>query len=718
MKKTVFTLALAAAALGCAAQTNIPRMKPQIAYPKAPTSDVVDRYFGLPIADPYRPLEDDNAPATKEWVEAENAVTRAYLDASPYLKPITRRLEKIYDYKEVRLPSRQNDGRYYIYGNDGKQNQPILYVMDSPKGAKKVFIDPNALSKDGTVALKSVQLSEDGSLTAYNISRNGSDWEEIHVMDTKTGKKLPDVIENVKFAPASWAGNGFYYAAYDKPKPGEELSASNNGSKIYYHRLGTRQADDKLVYQNTEQPMLILYTEVPEGSNTLFVSGTGAGVGNSLVMHKLAADGTLDPGSSWETMVSSFDFDNKIIGAFDRRIYIMTSWGAPNQRIMVADALKPTMDVWREIVPETDAVLKDAQFAGDRLVLNYERDALSEIYLADLSGKVFGQIELPNAGTAVMSCSRKSPELFVKSESFIDPGTIYQYDLKKNKRELFAKAEIAGFDPDDYVIEQVFFPSKDGTQVPMFIVHRADIEPGKIAHPTLLYGYGGFNYSVTPTFAPHLLLWLENGGVYASVNLRGGNEYGEKWHLAGTKLNKQNVFDDCIAAAEYLIDNNWTSKENLAVMGGSNGGLLVGAVINQRPDLFAAAIPRMGVLDMMRYHLFTVGWNWAPDYGRSDDSPEMAKYLLGYSPLHNIRSGVNYPAVLILTADHDDRVVPAHSFKYAATLQDANTGPEPKLIRIDSNAGHGAGMPTSKKVSQYADIYSFIFNALELDKTK
>ena len=716
MKHLTKLLAISALALASTAQGQIHPMKNQLIYPKAPTADVYERYFGIPVADPFRPLENDTAAVTLAWVDAENEVTRSYLDAIPFRDKIVSQLTNLYDFRNVGMPSRGNDGRYYVYENDGKKNQAVLYTMTSPKGKRKVFIDPNTFSKDGTVAMKSVAISEDGKLTAYNISRNGSDWEETHVIDTKTGKKLPDVIEWVKFSSPVWSGNGFYYSAYPKPEAGKEFSNSNEGHNIYYHRIGTSQDEDVLVYSNPANPFHFHTPFTPAKSKVLFVYTSGEGIGNGMLMHRLGADGLPDPASEWVTMVPDQTTEHGVIGVIDDLIYIHTYNNAPNGRIMVADVSNPAIENWRELVPESDAVLAGVKFAGDRLVLDYIRDAHSEIMLADLQGKNIGRVDLPGIGSAGISSSRKTgDEAFLSFVSYTNPGTIYRLDLGKGTREVLEATKIPGYNPDDYVTEQVFYTSKDGTRVPMSITRRKDVKPdGK--NPVLLYGYGGFNYSLSPTFRPWRLLWLDNGGIYAEANLRGGSEYGDKWHEAGTKMQKQNVFDDFIAAGEYLINSGWTGPENLTIMGGSNGGLLVGAVVNQRPDLFAVAIPQVGVMDMMRYHLFTIGWNWAADYGRSDDSPEMAKYLLGYSPLHNIRSGVGtrYPAILVTTADHDDRVVPAHSFKYAATLQEANTGPAPKLIRIDKNAGHGQGKSKAKTIDEYADIYSFIFQNLEL----
>ena len=674
-------------------------------YPKAPADGTADNYFGTVVADPYRPLENDTAAATTSWVEAENAVTRAYLDAIPYRSALHSRLTALNNYAKRGLPSRENDGKYYFSLNDGLKNQAVVYRSTTPDGKDaEVFLDPNALSDDGTVALTGLFQSKDGRYTAYTVSRSGSDWTEIFVMETATGRLLPDHIEWAKFTGAAWHGDGFYYSAYDKPVDGKEFSHANENHRVYYHKIGTPQSDDKLVYEDKDHPLHFHSASVPDDESALIIYGGGEGLGSSITMKSLK-----DPNAKWVTVEPSQDYDISILDIIDGTMYIYTNYGAPRYRLMTASVKAPQRENWKELVPEGEGVLSGVNFAGDKLILTYDIDASNRLYVYSLDGKQLSEIELPTLGSAGVSSSRKHDEVFYTFTSFTYPSEIYKYDLASGKSEPYKAVEIPGFNMDDYVTEQVFYTSADGTKIPMFITYKKGLERnGK--NPVYLYGYGGFNVSLNPGFSAQRLFWLENGGIYAEANLRGGGEYGEPWHLAGTKQQKMNVFNDFIAAAEYMIKEGWTSPDYLTIEGGSNGGLLVGATMNLRPDLFKVAIPRVGVMDMMRYHLFTIGWNWASDYGTSADSPEMAGYLLSYSPLHNIKGdGTPYPATLVTTADHDDRVVPAHSFKYAAKLQASNTGDAPKLIRIDSKAGHGAGKPVAKVLDEYADIYSFIF---------
>ena len=686
----------------------------KLSYPVAPSDDTVDTYFGHEVADPYRPLENDTAAATLQWVEAENKVTQDYLSKIPFRGQIRQRLEELNNYPKTGMPSKENDGRYYFSKNDGLQNQSVLYRSATPDGEAEVFLDPNTLSDDGTVALTGVFQSHDGKYTAYTISRSGSDWTEIYVMDTETGKLLDDHIEWAKFTGATWHGDGFYYSAYAKPEDGKEFSNANEYHKVYYHKLGTPQSEDVVIYENKNEPLHFHSVDITDDESTLIVMGGGAGNGNSLYIKDLTK-----PNSKWITVEESQDNDISVIGARDGKLYIFTSADAPLNRIVTVDIKDPRRSNWKELVPENDeAVLVRAGFAGDKLILTYDKDASHHAYVYNADGTREREIKLPGYGTLSFSTNPKSPEVFYSFTSFTTPATIYSYDLATGESTLFRASELVGFNPDDYVTEQVFYPSADGTQVPMFITYKKGLQRDG-NNPVYLYGYGGFNITLNPSFSPNRLLWLENGGIYAQANLRGGAEYGEKWHLAGTKQQKLNVFNDFIAAGEYMINQGWTKPELLAIEGGSNGGLLVGAVTNMRPDLFRVAIPRVGVMDMMRYHLFTIGWNWAHDYGTSADSPEMAEYLLAYSPVHNIKNdGTPYPAIMVTTADHDDRVVPAHSFKYAATLQAADTGDQPKLIRIDSKAGHGAGKPIAKVIDEYADIYSFILYNMGLEPVK
>lgn len=679
-----------------------------LTYPAAPSDNTVDTIFGIAVPDPYRPLENDTAAETVKWVEAENAVTEAYLSKIPFRNKINTRLTELNNFVKRGLPWRGNDGLYYFYENDGLKNQSVLYRASAPEAAdREVFLDPNTLSDDGTVALTGVFQSKDGKYTAYTISRSGSDWTEIYVMDTKTKELLPDHIEWAKFTGATWDGDGFYYSAYPRPEEGKEFSNANQNHQVYYHKMGTPQTDDTIAFSDPAHPFHFHSADVAESQPVLFVSIGGAGVGNELKVRDNGA---------WRTMESTQEYTHGVIDVIDNKIYILTSYGAPKNRLMVADLAKPERDNWRELVPEADGVLVGAQFAGEKLFLTYEKDASNHVEIYSMDGKKESEVKLPGFGSVGFSTDRKHPEdIFYAFTSFTSPSTHYSYDLKTGESRRLFQADINGVNLDDYVTEQVFYPSADGTKIPMFLTYKKGIERnGK--NPVFLYGYGGFNVSLTPGFSANRMFLLENGVIYAQANLRGGSEYGEEWHEAGTKQKKMNVFNDFIAAAEYLIDEGWTSPEHIAINGGSNGGLLVGATVNLRPELFKVAIPQVGVMDMMRYHLFTIGWNWASDYGTSADSPEMAKYLLDYSPLHTIRNdGTPYPAILVTTADHDDRVVPAHSFKYAAALQAADTGDAPKLIRIDSKAGHGSGKPIAKVIDEYTDVYSFMFENLGIE---
>lgn len=701
--------------VGAASLASCSHSSGKLSYPVAPSDETVDTYFGMEVADPYRPLENDTSAVTAEWVKAENAVTEQYLSAIPFRDSLRRRLTDLNNYVKEGTPWRGNDGMFYFSRNDGLKNQSVIYrTAKLGEGEPEVFLDPNTLSDDGTVALTGLFQSKDGKYTAYTISRSGSDWSEIYVIDTKSKQLLDDHIEWAKFTGAAWDGDGFYYSAYPRPEAGKEFSNANENHQVYYHAMGTPQSSDRLVYEDKAHPLHFHTAEVSESQPALFIHESGEGVGNAVKVRDLAAKT-----DSWKTMESTQDYEHSIIDVIDGKIYILTSFGAPRNRIMVADLANPARENWRELIPEQKGVLKGAQFSGDKLYLTYERDASDHVMIASIDGKDMKEFELPGFGSVGLSTDRKHPEdVFYTFTSFTSPATIYAYNPDNGESTVLFRPEIKDVNLDDYVTEQVFYPSADSTMIPMFITYKKGLERnGK--NPVYLYGYGGFNVSLTPGFSPNRLVWLENGGIYAQANLRGGSEYGEEWHQAGTKMNKLNVFNDFIAAAEYMINQGWTSPDNLVIEGGSNGGLLVGAVTNMRPDLFKVAIPRVGVMDMMRYHLFTIGWNWAPDYGTSADSPEMAKYLLDYSPAHNIKNdGTPYPAILVTTADHDDRVVPAHSFKYAAALQAADTGDAPKLIRIDSKAGHGSGKPMTKVIDEYTDIYSFIFHNLGIEPAK
>lgn len=675
-----------------------------IAYPKAPKDGTVDTYFGVKVPDPYRPLEADRSQETTAWVEAENKVTNAYLEKIPFRAKLLKRLKEVADFEKVGTPFNKN-GKWYVYKNNGLQNQSVLYQMDELGGQLNEFLDPNKLSDDGTVALQNTSFSKDGRYMAYVISRSGSDWQEIYVKDVATGELLSDHIEWAKFGGAQWCGNGFFYSAYDAPEKGKEFSSKNEVHKVYYHKIGTKQSDDVLFYQNPAHPLRFYSVSLNEDETMMFLNESGAGSGMNLYVRDLRV-----PNSQFIQMTSNMDLQYSPIETIGDNIYLLTNDGAPRGRVMVANIHKPGFKDWKELIAESKSVLEDVQFADDKLILTYSQDASTHLYVYSIDGKELNEITLPTVGRAYVNSKRGQKECFYSFSSFTVPGTIYQYDIAENKSTVYTAPKIK-FDLDKYTTQQVFVTSKDGTRVPMFLTYKKDLKRnGK--NPVLIYGYGGFNVSLPPSFSSMRIPFLENGGIYAQVNLRGGSEYGEEWHVAGTKMQKQNVFDDFISSAEWLITNNFTSKDHIAIMGGSNGGLLVGACMTQRPDLFKVCIPQVGVMDMLRYHKFTIGWNWAPDYGTSEDSREMFEYLYSYSPLHNLKKGVSYPATLVTTADHDDRVVPAHSFKFAATLQDCQAGTAPVLIRIDSKAGHGSGKPLAKQLEEQADIYGFIMKHL------
>lgn len=678
----------------------------KLTYPKAEKVDTVDVYFGTEVADPYRWLENDTSAATAAWVEAENKVTNEYLAQIPFRKQLLERLTNLANYEKIGAPFKKH-GKYYFYKNDGLQNQSVLYVQDSLEGEPRVFLDPNKLSDDGTVALTGLSFSHDGKYAAYTISRSGSDWTEIYVLDTATGQLLDDHIEWAKFTGAAWQGDGFYYSAYDAPVKGKEFSNVNENHKVYYHKIGTPQTEDKLIYQNPAYPKRFYYTGTSEDERILFVYESGAGRGNNLFIKDLKK-----ANAPFIQLTTDFDYQYSPIEVIDNNVYIFTNYGAPKNRIMVADINNPKLENWKELIPEMESVLSSAEVIGGKLFLTYDKDASNHAYVYSQKGEHMHEIKLPSLGSVGFSGMKDDKECFFVFTSFTTPGTIYKYDMDKNSYELYRAPKVE-FNSDDFVTEQAFFPSKDGIMIPMFLTYKKDLERNG-NNPVFLYGYGGFGISLNPGFTTSRIPFLENGGIYAQVNLRGGSEYGEEWHIAGTKMQKQNVFNDFISAAEYLINNKYTNPDKIAIVGGSNGGLLVGACMTQRPDLFKVAIPQVGVMDMLRYHKFTIGWNWASDYGTSEDSQEMFEYLKGYSPLHNLKPGTKYPATMVTTADHDDRVVPAHSFKFAATLQECNDGTNPTIIRIDSKAGHGAGKPMAKVLEEQADIYGFIMYNLKM----
>ncbi len=697
MKKVWFLFGVAAVLLTVSCRHE------RLQYPEARTCDQVDDYFGVKVPDPYRWLENDTSKETEAWVKAENEVTFGYLEKIPYREKIKERLEELWNYPKMSAPWKE--GGYYFYAkNDGLQNQSVYYLMKSPEGEARMILDPNKLSDDGTVALSAFAVSHDGKYLGYGISRAGSDWQEYFIKDIATGNDLDDHLRWIKFSGMGWYRDGFYYSRYQEPASGQELVAANLNNRVYYHQAGTPQEKDQLVYEDPEHPGWSFSPSVTRDEHFLILTVTKSTSGNALYVKDLSKkDAPL------VRLVDHFDHDYWVVGHHAGGLLILTNDGAPRYRLIVVPDNHPSLEYATEILPEnTKEVLQGVTLAGGRLIAQYMKDAHSVLRVYEPDGTYLHEVALPGIGTVGgFSAEPEDTTAFYSFTSFTFPSVVYQYDIATNKSKVWFKPEI-DFNFDEYVTEQVFYPSKDSTLIPMFLVHRKDLKlNGK--NPTLLYGYGGFNISLTPSFSVSRLVWLENGGVYAMANLRGGGEYGEAWHQAGTKMHKQNVFDDFIAAAEYLIGKKYTSPDYLAVEGGSNGGLLIGAVVNQRPDLFRVALPAVGVMDMLRYHKFTIGRYWAADYGTSEDSKEMFEYLYHYSPLHNIRPGQEYPAMLITTADHDDRVVPAHSFKYAATLQATYKGSNPILIRIETKAGHGGGKPTSKRIEEAADIYSFIF---------
>jgi prolyl oligopeptidase len=675
-------------------------------YPLTAKTDTVDVYFGTEVPDPYRWLEDDNSAETKDWVIAQNEVTDAFLETIPFRESIRQRLEKLWNYPRMGAPFREGDYYFYTF-NNGLQNQDVIFIKSSLEAEGTVFLDPNTFSGDGTVSLTAFSVSKDGKYVGYGISRGGSDWNEFFVKEIATGNQLDDHLKWIKFSGLSWYKDGFFYNRYNEPKAGDQLKGKNVNSKLYYHKAGTSQDKDVLVYEDPQHPARSFNGSVSQDETYLIISVVESTTGNAVYYKDLT-----NRRSEITPMVETFDKDYGYVGNVGSRLYFLTNLDAPKYRLVAMDVADENPQ-WIEIIPENkDMVLTGVQFANGNLIAGYQKDAHDLLFVYSKQGELMHEIVLPGVGTVGgISAKDKYEEIFYVYTSFNYPATIFKYDMKSNTSTLYYKPDV-DFDSGNYETKQVFYTSKDGTQVPMFIVHRKGLKlDGK--RPTLLYGYGGFNVTYTPAFSIRNLIWLENDGIYVLANIRGGGEYGEEWHQAGTILKKQNVFDDFIAAAEYLIDNKYTSNKKLAIFGGSNGGLLVGAVTNQRPDLFAVAIPAVGVMDMLRFHKFTIGHYWVTDYGSSEDSVQF-EYLYKYSPLHNIKSGVEYPAVMVTTADHDDRVVPAHSFKYIATLQEKHTGKNPVLIRIETDAGHGAGKPISKSIEELADMWSFAFYCMNV----
>ena len=685
--------------VGCSGQVKLD-------YPETKKVDTVDVYFGTQVADPYRWLEDDNSAETAEWVKTQNAVTNSYLEKIPFRAKLKEKLTVLTNYEKMGTPWKE-EGKYYYFKNNGLQNQSVIYECDSLGGEARVLLDPNTLSEDGTVSLGSFAFSKDRKYLAYVISRSGSDWNEIYVMDTKTGDLLDDHIMWAKFTGVSWQGDGFYYSAYDAPTDGKGLSAKNEFQKVYYHKIGTKQAEDRLEYMNKQHPLRFYQVGVSKDERFLALYESD-GEGNAIYIKD-----TKKPNAKYICIAEDMSKDNSIVHADDKRILLKTNDGAPNYKVLEFDVNALSAKAGKEFIAEKEHLLESIDMAGDKIIAVYMENIANHAYLLDSAGKQIREIQLPTVGSVGFSASDKHNDVFYSFSSYTFPGTIYKYDLESDQSTLVFSPKV-DFNPEDYVTEQISYPSKDSTMVNMFVTYKKGLEKNS-KNPVFLYGYGGFNISLNPGFSAMRIPFIQNGGIYVVANLRGGGEFGEEWHKAGTKMQKQNVFDDFIAAAEYLIKEGYTSPEHIAINGGSNGGLLVGAVVNQRPDLFRVAVPQVGVMDMLRYHTFTIGWNWVSDYGRSDDSKEMFEYLYGYSPLHTIKNdGTKYPAILVTTADHDDRVVPAHSFKYAAQLQASSTGDAPKIIRIESNAGHGGGKPIAKVLDEQTDIWSFIMHNLDM----
>lgn len=696
----------------------MPSSKKAITYPSSQKSNQVDNYHGTLVADYYRWLEDPDSEETRAWIEAQNQITFGYLSEIPAREKIKQRLTKLWDYEKYGIPFKEGESlrdgssdRYFYFKNDGLQNQSVLYTLKNLEDQPKVLLDPNQLSEDGTVALSGLSISEDGKLLAYGLSISGSDWQEWKVRNVETGEDLQDHLKWIKFSGASWTHNnqGFFYSRYDEPNEKTQLEDVNYYQKLYYHQLGKPQSEDVLIYHRPDQKEWGFGGGVTEDGHYLIISiwlGTDS---KNLVFFK----DLTNPNAEVVELINQFEADYSFIDNDDSIFYFRTDLNAPRGRVIAIDTKNPAPENWREIIPQSAETLESVGILNNQFVADYLKDAHSQIKIFDLKGAFIRDVELPGLGSAGgFGGKRHDTETFYSYTSFTTPGTIYRYDMITGKSTIFRQPQV-DFNPNDYETKQVFYQSKDGTRVPMFITHKKGIKlDGN--NPTYLYAYGGFNASMTPSFSVSLLVWMEMGGVYAMPNIRGGGEYGEEWHQAGMKDKKQNVFDDFIGAAEWLIANKYTKTQKLAIAGGSNGGLLVGACMTQRPDLFGAAIPAVGVMDMLRFHKFTIGWAWISEYGSADNSEEFP-VLYAYSPLHNIKPDTAYPATLITTADHDDRVVPAHSFKFAAALQEAHAGDAPVLIRIETKAGHGAGKPTAKIIEEAADKWAFLVRTLDVE---
>ncbi len=680
-------------------------LEKKLSYPQSrKDTTITDTYFEVTVADPYRWLEDDNSDETAAWVAAQNDVTFKYLNQISQRDNIKKRLEEIWDYEKVSAPFKRGE-KYYYYKNEGLQNHSVLYSASKPGGEEKIILDPNAFSEDGTVALTGTYFNKKGNLLGYAKSKGGSDWKEFYVRDLRTGEDLQDHLKWIKFSGMSWEGNGFYYSRFPEPGEGEKLDASNENSSVYYHTLGDEQTADKLIFSDPEHPKISNYVNTSFDENYLYLYRTTGTHGTALYFSKTGGEK-----HEFTPIMDSYDYDHSVIGNIDDTLYLHTNYNAPNWRLVKFSSNSPSPENWIDVLSEKEHPLNSVSLVNGMLLVKYSVDVSSRLYVYSLGGQLKSEIELPTMGTASGFSGRQDDtEVFYNFTSFAYPPTIFRFDVSTSVSTLYRKSKV-NFDFSLYETKQVFYSGKDGKKIPMFITHKKGLHYDGTA-PTLLYAYGGFNISINPYFSVSRMVLLESGGIYASANLRGGGEYGEDWHRAGMQLKKQNVFDDFIAAADYLVANNYTSRKRLAIKGGSNGGLLVGAVLNQRPDLCAVAFPAVGVMDMLRFTKFTIGWAWAVEYGNPEDSREMFEYIYNYSPLHTIKEKGNYPAVLVTTADHDDRVVPAHSFKYAATLQEKNPENEkPLLIRIETDAGHGAGKPTSKRIEEAADVWAFFFH--------
>ena len=706
MKKALIISVFGMLILSC--ETSTKKELITVNYPTTAKVDTVDNYFGTQIKDPYRWLEDDRSAETEAWVKEQNELTFSYLEQIPFREDLKKRLSKLWNYEKLGAPF--IEGNYtYFYKNDGLQNQYVVYRQKGLEEAE-VFLDPNTFSEDGTTSLASLSFTKDGSLAAYLISEGGSDWRKAIVIDTDSREIIEDTLVDIKFSGITWKGNeGFYYSSYDKPK-GSELSAKTDQHKVYFHKLGTKQEEDELIFGGKdEEKHRYIGASITEDERFLTLYASVSTSGNKLFIKDISEEN-----GELITILDHTESDSYIIDNEGSKLFIVTNLNAPNKKIVTVDASSPTPENWVDLIAETEDVLSP-NTGGGYFFAEYMVDAISKVLQYDYKGKLIREVELPGVGSASgFGGKKKDKEFYFSFTNYYTPGSSYKYDVETGEYDAYWKPEI-DFNPEDYESRQVFYPSKDGTKIPMIITHKKGVERnGK--NPTILYGYGGFDISLTPSFSIVNAIWMEQGGIYAVPNLRGGGEYGKKWHTAGIKTKKQNVFDDFIAAAEYLIENNYTSKDYLAIRGGSNGGLLVGATMTQRPDLMKVALPAVGVMDMLRYHTFTAGAGWAYDYGTSEESEEMFQYLRGYSPVHNVKAGVRYPATLVTTGDHDDRVVPAHSFKFAAELQEKQAGQMPTLIRIETNAGHGAGTPVSKTIAQYADIFGFTLYNMGYEK--